>query len=101
MSGDDLDLRNFRKNPRVEEAPLQQETMLFDPLTSKFYLLNPTMALTWNRCGEHDNGAVIDEMIRTFRGVDRSRAEADLRQALQQLAEMGLLIDAKATVDLR
>jgi len=93
MPSDDLDLRNYRKNPRIEEAPLQQELMLFDPASSKFFLLNPTMALTWQRCGKADNDALVEEIVSTFGGVDRSRAESDLRDAVRQLVQMGLLVD--------
>src|SRR5262245_61416944 len=38
------------RNPGIEEAPLQEELMLFDPKSGRFYMLNPTMAFLWKRC---------------------------------------------------
>ena len=40
----------FRRNPKIEEAPLGADLMLFDPDKSQFYVLNTTMAYLWRSC---------------------------------------------------
>ena len=60
----------FTQNPKIEEAPLQGELMLFDPETSKFYVLNRTMAFVWRRCdGSHTPEAMLEGLQREFAAV--------------------------------
>lgn len=89
------DSRVFRRNPAVEEAPLQGELMLFDPASSKFFVLNRTMASIWRRCdGRHTFGGLLNGLKDEFNGVDPAASEADLRQALEELTGLGLLVDS-------
>lgn len=91
----DLDVRRLRRNPKIEEAPLQGELMLFDPTTSKFFVLNGTMAFLWRHCdGERDLVLILESLCAEFSGVDRAVAEADLRKAVEDLAGMQLLISS-------
>ena len=39
----------YRRSPAIEMAPLQEETILFDPQNNKFCLLNRTAAFIWNQ----------------------------------------------------
>jgi hypothetical protein len=89
--------RAFRRNPRIEEAPLEKELMLFDPASSRFFVLNQTMAFIWRRCdGVHTPTSLLEEMLHGFAGVDdAAAAQADLTRALGELREMGLLIDSE------
>ena len=50
----------LRRNPKVEEAPLSGELMLFEPATSRFFVLNRTMAFVWSRC---DGGSTVDALL--------------------------------------
>jgi PqqD family protein of HPr-rel-A system len=85
----------LRRKPQVEEAPLQGELMLFDPESARFFVLNRTMAFVWSRCdGGHTLDALLDAMESEFSDVDRSAAEGDLRQAVQELRSLGLVVDA-------
>ncbi len=86
--------RRFRRSATVEEAPLQGELMLFDPATSKFFVLNRTMTFVWRRCdGEHTVDRMLDELEAEFAGVEKTAAEADLQRALEELAALGLVVD--------
>ncbi len=90
-----LDSRTWRRNPKIEEAPLQGELMLFDPATSKFFVLNRTMAFVWQHCdGERSLSAIASDLTREFSDVDAGRAEADVRQALTELASLALVLSA-------
>jgi hypothetical protein len=85
----------FTQNPRIEEAPLQGELMLFDPETSKFYVLNRTMAFVWRRCdGSHTLEAMLEGLQREFADVEPAAAEADLRAALGELVSLELVVDS-------
>ena len=76
----------------MEEAPLQGELMLFDPATSRFFVLNRTMSFVWRRCdGEHTLQGMVGELASEFDGVDAGLAEQDLRSAISELDSLGLL----------
>jgi hypothetical protein len=86
----------YTQNPKVEEAPLQGELMLFDPETSKFYVLNRTMAFVWRRCdGSHTPEAMLEGLRQEFAEVEPAHAEADLRAALAELVSLGLVVDSR------
>lgn len=95
MASVTMDVRRLRRNARIEEAPLQGELMLFDPTTSRFFILNRTMAYVWRKCdGAHELAQLVDGLSVEFAGVDRETAVADLRQALGELMELELLVDS-------
>jgi len=85
----------LRRNPKIEEAPLERELMLFDPESSRFYVLNRTMASIWKGCdGQTRPDAIVERLVRDFDGVEPSTAEADVRAALEDLVSKGLLVDS-------
>lgn len=86
---------SIKRNPRIEEAPLQGELMLFDPETSRFFVLNRTMAFVWRHCdGELAWSRLAEGLAEEFSGVPRAAAEADLRRAVEELRGLGLVFDA-------
>lgn len=88
-----IDSRLFRRSPSVEEAPLQGELMLFDPATSKFFVLNRTMSFVWRRCdGAHTVDTMARDLPAEFRDVDPEAAAEDLRRAVAELDSLGLLV---------
>jgi hypothetical protein len=80
----------LRRNPSVEEAGLQDELMLFDPTTSKFFVLNRTMAFLWKRIGT-PAGDIARDVEHEFAGVDRPGADADVQGAIEELVALGLV----------
>jgi len=67
--------------------------MLFDPASSKFYVLNRTMAFVWRECdGQKTVDAILERMTQNFRDVDRATASKDLGVAVEQLVSLGLVI---------
>ena len=88
-----IDTRLFRRSPSVEEAPLQGELMLFDPATSRFFVLNRTMSFVWRRCdGAHTVDAMARDLPSEFRDVDPQAAAEDLHRAVAELDSLGLLV---------
>lgn len=89
--------RTLRRNPKIEEAPLSSELMLFDPVSARFFVLNGTMAYIWRRCdGETPVERIADGLAADFEGVDRSAAQKDLNEAVEDLLAKGLLVDSGA-----
>ena len=87
------DLKMLSRNPKIEEAPLESDLMLFDPASSKFYVLNRTMAFVWRECdGQKTVDAILERMTQNFRDVDRATASKDLGVAVEQLVSLGLVI---------
>lgn len=85
----------MRRNPGIEEAPLQNELMLFDPASAKFYVLNATMAFVWKGCDGATNLADIAcRLAEEFSGVEAEQASRDVSIAAADLASLGLLLDA-------
>jgi hypothetical protein len=88
-------LDTLQRNPAVEEAPLQGELMLFDPATSRFFVLNRTMAFVWKSCDAMPTvDALIDGLQDEFAGVDSSAARSDVERALDELISAGLVTRA-------
>lgn len=80
------------RNPTIEEAPLQNELMLYDPESGRFFVLNPTMAFLWKRCdGSRGISDIAQELSGAFQGVDPDGARADLDRALAELRSLGLV----------
>ncbi len=83
----------FQRNPSIEEAPLQNELMLFNPTSAQFFLLNPTMAYIWRNCDDKNVDALIAGVVDSFDGVDPGAAAGDVHRALDELLSAGLLVD--------
>lgn len=82
------------RNPRIEEAPLQSELMLFDPETSKFFVLNSTMAFLWrNADGIRSLDALSQMLVAAFRDADDDRVAADVLRVAAEMRDLGLFID--------
>lgn len=82
----------FARNSSVEEAPLQGDLMLFEPSTSKFFVLNQTMAFLWRSLdGERTLATVLDRLKSEFDDVNETAAAADLTNAAQELVSLGLV----------
>lgn len=85
--------RVFVRKPQVEEAPLSGELMLFDPSSSRFFVLNRTMAFIWQRCdGQHTVARMLEQLTQEFDGAQFGTAAADLERAIEELVSMGLAV---------
>jgi hypothetical protein len=93
-----VELAALRRNPKVEEAPLQGELMLFDSAASKFFVLNRTMAFVWRHCdGTHTFPQVVERLQHEFADVEPVSARAELEKALEDLVSLGLVVDEGGT----
>ena len=84
----------MRRNPGVEEAPLQNELMLFDPETSKFYVLNGTMAFLWRHWDESKSPDDLAQLLEAeYDAGEPAAIASDVNAAISELKGLGLLLD--------
>ena len=81
----------LRRTANVEEAPLQRELLLFDPVSTRFYLLNQTMAFVWRRCEGTSIETLVSEMAGAFEGVEEAIVRSDVGKAVSELESLGLV----------
>jgi coenzyme PQQ synthesis protein D (PqqD) len=76
----------------VEAAQMHHETVVLSPSTRKFCVLNETAAHLWTLLERpRTETELAMALCERFAGVDRSTAEADVRETLQQLVELGIV----------
>jgi hypothetical protein len=85
---------SLRRNPKIEEAPLQGELMLFDPANAKFFVLNETMSYVWRACdGTASLQDIAGKLTEEYSGVEADVAQRDVETAAAELTSLGLLVD--------
>lgn len=90
--GDKMD-RTFKRNPRVEAAPLNEEAILLDPATSKFFMLNSTSSFIWERLSTPNTAeSLAGEICKSFDNVAMPDALNDVRATLDEMLTMGLVV---------
>lgn len=83
----------YRKDPRVELAPLEQEAILFDPQESKFLVLNATGSFVWERLSDASDAQDLARAVcNHFQGVDFPEALNDVERILGEMAQHGLIV---------
>ena len=82
----------YRRNPTVEAAPLQDETILFDPEAKQFCVLNGTAGILWDCLAEP---ATIEDLCRALtercEGVEEVAVMEDVRSAIARMFEYQLV----------
>ena len=82
----------YVRNPKIEEAPLGSDIMLFDPAKSQFYVLNSTMAYLWKRCeGDVDMDGLIKSVPQSFALSEGHPVDADMKAGLEELIALGMI----------
>jgi hypothetical protein len=85
----------YVRNPKIEEAPLGSDIMLFDPAKSQFYVLNSTMAYLWKHCeGEVDMDGLIKSVPNAFALSEGHSIDVDMKAGLEELLALGMITKA-------
>ncbi|TFG51429.1 MAG: PqqD family protein [Gemmatimonadales bacterium] len=88
----------YRRNPAIEAAPMQGESILFDPATNRFCLLNDTAAAVWERLASPATVEQLSaELLLHFETPAPALVEQDVRAALQQFAELAFVATEPAS----
>ena len=84
--------RTFQRNQGVEAAPLNDEAILLDPSTSKFFMLNRTSSFIWERLATPSTAeSLAGEICKCFDNVALPDALNDVRTTLDEMLSMGLI----------
>ena len=82
----------FRRNPKVEEAPLGADLMLFEPEKSQFYVLNSTMAYLWRSCdGANSLDRIVESIPGKFAEAEGHPIAKEMKAALDELLALGMI----------
>ena len=83
----------YRRRPGVEAAPMQEETILFDPDSKRFCLLNSTAAFVWDKLQQPCTVEQVSaDLCESFDGADAGAVLQDVRAALQQLKDLAFVV---------
>lgn len=84
------------RNSVVDFAPMKNESVLFQPQTSQFCLLNVTATFVWSQLEEP---CTISEIAQTlcdhFDGVSLTEAIRDVEQTVNQLLSLNCLTSSQ------
>lgn len=82
----------YRRAAAVEAAPMQQETILYNPAVNKFCLLNPSAAVVWNGLETPaDTTTLAASVCLAFDGVSHQQAMHDVGAALEEFLSLALV----------
>jgi hypothetical protein len=82
----------YARIANIEEAPLQDETILLQPSAKTFCLLNRTAAFIWKEMSATDSSELIARKLRAaFDGVSADQASQDVESTLQNLVALGFV----------
>jgi Coenzyme PQQ synthesis protein D (PqqD) len=89
----------YARAGNVEEAPLQDETILLQPSAKTFCLLNRTAAFIWKEMSATYSSELIARRLKaSFEGVSADQAVKDVKSTLQNLAALGFVNALEADV---
>jgi Coenzyme PQQ synthesis protein D (PqqD) len=75
-------------------APLQDETILFDPQQNQFCLLNRTASFIWNQLATPASShALASKICQSFSGVALDNAVRDANCALEEMRSLNFIVE--------
>jgi len=81
------------KRPKeLIEHEVEDDLVLYDPVTDKVHILNPTAAAVWWLCEEETTVEKVASQMARLYSLDTSVAVKDVEEVLSQLTEAGLLV---------
>jgi|SRR5258708_1557861 hypothetical protein len=82
----------YARTSYIEEAPLQDETILLQPAAKSFCLLNRTAAFIWKEMSSTYSSELIARKLQAaFEGVSAEQAVKDVKSTLQNLVALGFV----------
>lgn len=83
----------YIRNSLIEMAPLQDETILFDPGQNRFCVLNCAASFIWNQLATaQTTDTLAAEICGGFSGVSIEVALPDTNRALQELLSLKFVV---------
>lgn len=82
----------YRRSPTIEMAPLQDETILFDPQKNQFCLLNRTASFIWSQLATPASSHALGSKIcQSFTGVALDNAVRDANGVLEEMRSLNFV----------
>jgi hypothetical protein len=83
----------FKQNQEVEAAPLNEEAILLDPISSNFFMLNSTSAFVWEQLSTPATiEGIATAIVDNFADVTKENAIADVSTTVEELVSMNLVV---------
>jgi len=84
------------RNPSVDFAPMKNESVLFQPKTNQFCLLNATATFLWTQLDQPRSvGELADRLCQRFDAVDRTDALRDVEKLVEELRSLECLASSE------
>jgi hypothetical protein len=84
------------RNSAVDVAPMKNESVLFQPQTNQFCLLNVTATFIWNQLERpHSNSELAQILCEHFDGVRSPEAIQDVEQIVNKLLSLNFLTSSQ------
>src|SRR5262245_57106989 len=81
------------RNAKVEMAPMKDETVLFNPVNTKFCILNATAAFIWQSLEQPQTAEQIAAALTSrFSEVGIAQAEDDVKRVLAELSALECVV---------
>ena len=88
----------YSRSPSIEMAPLQEETILFNPAKNQFCVLNRTASFLWSHLATPTSAdALAASLCQSFSGVGMEDALRDADRALQEMIALSFVVGKSST----
>ena len=82
----------YARRQAIEAAPMQDETILFDPERNRFCVLNTTAALLWSKLDQPATTEQLSGLLcAEYADLTLERAAGDVAAALAELQQLSLV----------
>ena len=84
----------YRRSASIEMAPLQDETILFNPEKKQFCVLNRTASLLWSQLANPTTiESLAAKVCESFSGVSLESAQRDAENAVQEMLALNFIVN--------
>jgi hypothetical protein len=85
--------QQFAQAPHIEMAPMHGETILFNPESNKFCVLNQTAAFVWTKLENPSTAdALVNELCRSFDSASAGEVEKDVTKVLEEMQRLNFVV---------
>ena len=85
------------RNPTVDFAPMRNESVLFQPKTNQFCLLNTTATFLWTQLDQPRSvNELADRLCQRFDAVNINDALRDVEKVVEELRSLECVVSSEA-----
>ena len=92
-------IKQLSRNESVVTTDIQNELLIFDPVTKVAHVLNSTGKLIWNGIAALIDNEAIAEVLKAFPGAEGFDVDGETDEFIDKLEEAGLLIPGSTFTD--